>query len=659
MRQTLIDDKGWNEVLAAAKSDDDYVRDEAMKALYMRVDGVMPGVSIEWDQLTELLAHSMNEDAHPSVRAWAMRAAWNWWIWNPPVRESLNVAWIAMLSRPESNALVENTMRYQSHALFIANGHKANQSRDHQYKALEDLLFDLWGTLEDAQEAKNTELEVRLSGRLVAIAATFFKTSGGDGGPGQMGYSTGGAGDLFGSAVMAYMKHIEGDKQLPDELKHLEVALEGAANVPNKELQQKLIDYSLNGPESLRSLAASSVSDPRSAQLVAVPELIEPLIAQVKRGAAEPPRRPQLSDPVLKLIGRVRWVVPDTEEQRHEIMGYLIPPFDEYASKADLKAMKDQAKRDQLAKDMDASWYLAKGLGDGLGSNPDLHMDTTRKFFPPDFKNPLQARFWLPSVNWILTYKTKLPDVKVKPGEAPPIDPYEQIRSRALLLFLDQLKQTAEPATRELAVKISQQTALRRNPEVLNALDALLKFEKRDNVVKTAKNVLSTGRQNFLKELTAAVKKEKPQRIMLKDGKLDDQFVADFQYFRDYVTPEMNRVLRGDQRSCFACHGVPGRVPPLTLNRPDDAGYLGVEQMLKNYRLLQDRVDVGNVEKSKLLRKPLNVQTGKEDGHQGGRRYQPMDPGYQILRKWALNQVEHAKQLGIRPNQVTAAAGEE
>jgi hypothetical protein len=65
--------------------------------------------------------------------------------------------------------------------------------------------------------------------------------------------------------------------------------------------------------------------------------------------------------------------------------------------------------------------------------------------------------------------------------------------------------------------------------------------------------------------------------------------------------------------------------------------------MLDNYRLLRDRVDLGNVERSKLLRKPLNVQTGDEDGHQGGRRYQPNDPGYQILRKWALNQVELSK----------------
>ena len=197
---------------------------------------------------------------------------------------------------------------------------------------------------------------------------------------------------------------------------------------------------------------------------------------------------------------------------------------------------------------------------------------------------------------------------------------------------------------------MAQATALRRNPEVLNALDAMLKFEKRKDVVKKARNVLSTSRKNFLGELSAAVSKEKPRRQPRgADGKtkLDPEFISDFRYFRDYVTPEMNRVLRGDQRSCYACHGVPGRVPPLTLNRPDDAGYLPVEKLLANYRLLQARVDLATIEKSKLLRKPLNVQTGKEDGHQGGRRYQPLDPGYQILRRWVLNQKKQAGKLGL------------
>ena len=78
----------------------------------------------------------------------------------------------------------------------------------------------------------------------------------------------------------------------------------------------------------------------------------------------------------------------------------------------------------------------------------------------------------------------------------------------------------------------------------------------------------------------------------------------------------------------------------MELHDPDRVGYLPTDQLLANYRILQQRVNVADAERSKLLRKPLNVQTGEEDGHQGGRRYQTNDPGYLILRKWVLNQVE-------------------
>ena len=116
-------------------------------------------------------------------------------------------------------------------------------------------------------------------------------------------------------------------------------------------------------------------------------------------------------------------------------------------------------------------------------------------------------------------------------------------------MFLDQLKESADPDTRKTAVTLAQKTALRRNPEVLTALEAMLKFEKRDDVVKNAKNVLSQNRDSFLKELTDAVKSEQSLQTPVGAGGLPKEFVDDFAFFRDYVTPEMNRVLRGDQRS--------------------------------------------------------------------------------------------------------------
>jgi hypothetical protein len=123
-----------------------------------------------------------------------------------------------------------------------------------------------------------------------------------------------------------------------------------------------------------------------------------------------------------------------------------------------------------------------------------------------------------------------------------------------------------------------------------------------------------------------------------KDPKLSPEFLASFRYFSDYVTPELNRPQRIDEMACMNCHGVPGRVPSMQLEPPDSTGYFSTAKLLKNYLTLQQRINLPSLEQSKLLRKPLNVQTGKEDGHQGGRRYLPADRGYQIIRRWVLDQ---------------------
>jgi hypothetical protein len=48
----------------------------------------------------------------------------------------------------------------------------------------------------------------------------------------------------------------------------------------------------------------------------------------------------------------------------------------------------------------------------------------------------------------------------------------------------------------------------------------------------------------------------------------------------------------------------------------------------------EDRLDCRGTQQTAV--KPLNLQTGKEDGHQGGRRYKPGDRGHEIL-KWAAD----------------------
>jgi hypothetical protein len=626
LRQTLLDNRGWDAVVAAYERGDDFTREGVVQALGMRADAVLPlaGKPSPLPRVAALLSRAMNVDPHPAVRAWAAKAAWQWWVWNPPVRASLNNAWVRMLERPENNALAENSLRYSSHALFIANGHRANSSRDHQYKELASLFEALTRRL-DAPASAQTK--ARLANRLVGIGATFYNQNGGDGGPGQMGYVTAGAADLFGKAATSYFERIA---RPGANLQSVRIGLEGASGVPYPPLTDFLMQYALKGPEELRGLAASAVSDPRSVSLPAVPELVEPQLRQVQRGAREPSRRAQLSDPILTLWRRVNWVVPKTEEQQRVFFDLILPRFDRYASAEEIAAIADPARRSALEREMDAAWYLADRLGQVLQENPDLHQAIVlQRYFPIAAPNALEAHFWVRSVEWILKSESR-------EGGAESV-----AKDRALQLYLDQLGPKALPRTRSVALRLANRTALRRNPEVLLALGRYVAFEKDAEARQIAERVLRQGKNRFLPDLMASLKQERHPSIPFTAGgepAPTQAQVDDILYFRDYVMPELNRQKRSDQMACMGCHGVRGRVPSLELRAPDEVGYSSVADLLFNYRALQQRVSLADLPASKLLRKPLNVQDGQEDGHQGGRRYAPTDEGYLILKRWAENQ---------------------
>src|SRR4029077_1254704 len=107
MKQTLLDDIGFDAVLAGFATGDDLTRESILKALGMRADTVMTKSTVDRDRLTNLLDKALNEDPHPGVRAWAAKAAWQWWVWNPPMRDPIQRAWLKKLVGEESNAIVE------------------------------------------------------------------------------------------------------------------------------------------------------------------------------------------------------------------------------------------------------------------------------------------------------------------------------------------------------------------------------------------------------------------------------------------------------------------------------------------------------------------------------------------------------------------------
>ena len=647
LRQTLLDDSGWDAMLTAGEQGSDDTRAAVAEALNMRADAVLPAARVSWNRLNFLFDRGLNRDPHPAVRAWTAKAAWQWWVWNPPVRAAVNAAWVTLLTRPESDALVENSVRYSSQALFIANGHKANGSGEQQYKELATLFAALTAKLDGPGDP---EAKTRLASRLVGIGATYYTTSGGDGGPGQMGYATPGSGEMMGKAALAYLAAAE----KRTDMTALRVGLEGAANVPYQPLTDFLVNYSLRGPDELRQLASSAISDPRSVSLAAVPELVEPQLAQVMRGAMEPPRREQVSDPILNLWSRVNWVIPRTTEQQRSFFSLIIPRLDAYYTPDQLNAMTDPAKRTEVEKTQEANRYLADRLGDVLKENPDLHQRIVlTSYFPEMFTNPLQELYWLPSVEWILTFSgdDTQPAVKAKTvvfqQPAPPQqpDPVLTVKDRALQLYLDALRPTADPKEQAIAIRMANKTALRSNPEVIRALSELAKTEKTEELKVIIANVLKQS-SDFLPSLKAELKKERNPAVAFDaagEPVLTKVQTDDILYFRDYVLPELTRQKRSDQQACMGCHGLPGRVPSLSLHAPDKFGFMPVADVLANYRALQQRVNLTDIDRSKLLRKPLNIQDGKEDGHQGGRRYAPGDPGYLILRHWVESQPEVQK----------------
>ncbi|MCB1019934.1 MAG: hypothetical protein KDC27_08400, partial [Acidobacteria bacterium] len=186
LRQHLLDDAGWPELLAAYASGDARTRQSVVQALVTRADLSGPRASMAPDDLAKLLARAM-EDAHPGVRAYSFKAAWRWWVWNPGVRDTLNQAWADHLTRPETNVMAETALRYSTASMLMVNGQIANQTGgdnlDQQYPELSELY-----ELLERRRAASDGSAALLDRRLAAVAATHFQERGGDGGPGQMGY---------------------------------------------------------------------------------------------------------------------------------------------------------------------------------------------------------------------------------------------------------------------------------------------------------------------------------------------------------------------------------------------------------------------------------------------------------------------------------------
>ncbi len=588
MRQTLLDDKGWDYLFTTYETADDLTRASIARALLMRADGVLPRTAAGFDRLSAALDTMMNKDPYPGVRAWAARAAWNWWIWNPPVRKRLNQAFLTSLENPEESALVETAKRYQTEALFIANGQRANGSKEHQYPE----LAQLFETISDRLDKGGSENLIR---RVVKVAGTYYSMAGGDGGPGQMGYVTPKSAEMVGKALLPYWKNAEDTK---DDTA-IKLSIEASANATWEPLQKKVLAYSSSGPEHLRTLASTSLSDPRVISLPATQEFLEPLAAQIQRGSQEPERRTELVGPLIKLFSRARWDMPKTEEQQRIFYGLLVPSFAPERGK-----LEENTHQPLQMEKESPDWYLARSIGQVIHSNPDLQTRALLARFPKTFATPMDEMLWLPTIKWLLTFETPVPEVRGQKKTGP--DDLNGLREQAIYLYLKELTDnTVDHRLRSAALALGADAGVHSHPRIAP--------------------VLKKVEPNYVEEDVPEV------------AAMSDPWKANFEFFKRWVAPEMTKTNREDEFACLGCHGVAGRVPSMELMPADGNGYLSAKAAYRNYVTLLERVNENDVEQSKILRKPLNVQSGKEDGHQGGRRFNPGDRGYEILRRWVLD----------------------
>ena len=304
LRQTLLDDQGWEQVFAAYEHGDDLLREQLAAALVMRADAVMPAARVDLHRLAAMLDKMMSQDANPAVRAWATRAAWNWWVWNPPMRQPLNKAFVTMLQTPEPSQLAENAKRYQLQALLIVNGNRASANFDNPYRELDELFQAIVESPAPVRRHNSSTSGLRgprpriTTPRMVLTALDSLaiprRTL-----PRRSGLRSW----ISGSAPSK-----------ANDLAATQLAIEAAANVIHEGVQEKLLHYAVKGPEALRPIASSSLSDPRAVLLPTSPEFVGPLVERIHANAQTEEGRRQVSRNTVRQLSQARWDMPPIRE---------------------------------------------------------------------------------------------------------------------------------------------------------------------------------------------------------------------------------------------------------------------------------------------------------------------------------------------------------
>ena len=780
LRQLLLDDVGWEALFDTYRNGNDRARQSVFHALITRAYLAGSNSKADSTELTSVLTAGM-VDHHPGVRAYASKAAWHWWVWNPSLREPINRAWLDVLTRPEPEANVDMALRYSTISLFIVNGQMNNITSDkyleQQYPELSTLYQDLalW------RESATVEERRLVDRRLTAMAASHYMERSNQQSPGQFAYSTPGAAELYGKAVLeVYENEIEGKTPWKT------IALEGARNITYQPLQDTILELLLTADQDIVAIAARALSNPGELSLPALTSMLEPLLRVMTQYAAA--GRELDADAVANFLARVKWdfegIAEDEESAFYRMLQGIsetarsnreVIPASSLGRPATQTGLGDTTKlpKNLVARILGENRTLhRKEAFSHLSSDPRLWLDstewmlsyqeggptldeaiegaleaeeleitqltfgrTTEQTIPGGVASHNGALLWeegktgaqlsfalevpqpgsydligaflygashgiveisfngrviaehldlyrpevtstgpmalgvfeLPKGRSVLTikmfgtsevaepeYKFGIDYLKLAPnlsaeiiseqdgpgGEG--IDPIIAAKIHVLDMFIRWFSPDTPVEIREIAVNLAGSPALRRNPELRKTVMSYVEQEPVAIIRTRLENLLANDDEQYGKDLRDLIKQEAQDssKTIVRRLEPTDEFIQDILYFKDHVFFEMNKISEHDNHACISCHGVPGRVPTLYLNPPDGAGHIGPAELLANYRKLQERVEIDNPELSLFLRKPLNIQSGQEEGHQGGQRYEPDDDGFQILHNWVLKQAE-------------------
>ncbi len=392
LRQLLLDGAGWDQLFEAFRNGSPRARQSVVQALVTRAHMAGAGLDAKLPEIAEVLTSAM-VDRHPGVRAHAFKAAWHWWVWNPSVREPINQAWIDALVRHEPEAHVAMALRYSTISLFIVNGQVNNITRAEfaaqQYPELQSLFRELAAWRETAPERERRLLDRRLT----SMAASHYMERANQQSPGQFAYSTPGATELFGKAVLAVYRDRPGDGDAPWR----SMALEGARNITHKPLQDEILGLLLQGRPDSVAIAAMALANPGELSLPATVSTLSALLSVLRDFAGE--GRKEDAEALAGFLARVNWDFEGVSEQEeadfYSLLLTLSVPRRASLQSASRLLGKPAPSADRSAASLDHAPLVARILGE----NRTLHR---REAF-----NHLSAdpRLWLNSTEWMMAYR--------------------------------------------------------------------------------------------------------------------------------------------------------------------------------------------------------------------------------------------------------------